>query len=130
MVSVGSVPAMSGGGPAALLTMMTPIAPAACAASALITNEHVPRSMSAILPAICAALVSALQASFAGATPSTARMTWPVTVDAPGAGPKSAVPNGFTPAMAAGAVTRSSMRGPSVSGAMVFTAVPSKLTLK
>lgn len=49
--------------PAALLAMITPMAPAFCAFFDLMMKVQVPRSMSAILPATAAALVTASQPS-------------------------------------------------------------------
>src|SRR6266446_6860518 len=64
IVIVGSNPPRPAGGlPATLSTMTTPIAPAACAFFAFAVNAQVPRSMSAIFPAIAAALVKVVQPS-------------------------------------------------------------------
>src|SRR5262245_4976801 len=60
IVIVGSLPDIgSGGNPAALFTMITATAPAACAAAAFGAKLQLPRSISAILPAIAPAFVIA-----------------------------------------------------------------------
>ncbi len=50
VMMAGSSPRSGAGLPAALLTMMTAIAPAFCASSVLDLMLHVPRSMTAICP--------------------------------------------------------------------------------
>ena len=65
MVMVASSPPMVPRAPAALLTMITPLAPAFCAFLTLTAKPQVPRSISATLPATSAALVIAVQPSLA-----------------------------------------------------------------
>ena len=88
MVIAGLDPPIPGNPVAALLTMITPAAPAACAAAHLTTKVQVPRSISAMLPASAAALVMASQPSAVGATASMTCTTLPVNP-----GVVSAAPN-------------------------------------
>src|SRR5688500_1145467 len=84
------VPVMFGGVPATLLATITAIAPAFCAFCTAVVKLQLERSTSAIRPASAAAFVGAVQASFIGATASTASTTCAVTEYA--WGPKFAVP--------------------------------------
>src|SRR6185503_607062 len=110
-----------GGAPGALFAITTAIAPAACAAAALITKLQVPRSIRAILPAI--GLVIGVHASLVGGAVSTTSASWPETVPALTVGPNAAVPNGRSPS--GGVVTRTISRAPSVDGAAANTSGPS-----
>src|SRR6185295_707469 len=97
-VTIAGSSAMPGGGePGALLTMITPMAPAFMQFSVLVLKLHVPRLATQILPEMAAALVRAQQASLGsapqgvagavGSTAMTASAVCPV-----GAGPKAAAP--------------------------------------
>src|SRR5262245_13438135 len=94
IVIVGSAPPNPGGfTPATLFAMMTAIAPAACAFAALTTNPHVPRSMSAIFPAIGFTMASQPSLADGARTPSSTRMRSPVMSTFNG--PNDAVPVGY-----------------------------------
>src|SRR6185503_5297556 len=104
----GSEPPIGfGGRPAALFAIITAIAPAACAACAFNTNVQLPRSISAMLPAIAPAFVIASQPSFALAPPAsdtntTEPVTPPTVIGPPNAAPTIA----YVPAMPPGAMIR------------------------
>src|SRR5918993_120997 len=97
IVMDGSAPLKPGGGlPATLLAMITPVAPASWAFLVLIDAAQMPRSTSAILPAMAEALVNGVQpsvvdgpASFASSRPRT---TLPPKLPGPAAGPNDVVP--------------------------------------
>ena len=92
IVIVGSEPP-GGWMPAALFAISSAVAPAACAASAFSTNVQVPRSISAMLPAIAAPLTIASQPSLtSGAVPSSTSTTLPVMPPAVIGGPNAAWP--------------------------------------
>ena len=59
--------------PATLLTIITAIAPALCAISALLTNVHVPLLITAILPFTAAAFIIVSQASEVSGVPSSTK---------------------------------------------------------
>ena len=63
MTTVGSVPVSGMAPPLVLFAMITPTAPASCAAFAFATKVQVPRSITAIFPVRFAPLVIAVQAS-------------------------------------------------------------------
>ena len=81
--------------------MRTPMAPAFCAFLTLTIKPHVPRSISAILPATAEALVMGEQPSVVeGPAPSpgsSASTTSPVTPVSVSGGPKAAAPKGYGP---------------------------------
>src|SRR5436190_17602351 len=88
--------------------MITASAPASVALRAFCAKPQSPRSTSAILPAIAAALVNGLQPSVDVppiSTASTAASTLPATFGCPIAGPNAAVPNWYAPAMLTGELT-------------------------
>ncbi len=93
-----------------LLARITPVAPAACAFSILVTAAHWLRSMNAMFPATCAALVSGEQASVVrpplASAGSSASTTLPVMSDS--RAEACSWPVGYTPATAAGEFTCSS----------------------
>src|SRR3546814_3849336 len=108
----GSVPPSAGGGvPATLSAITIPVAPAACAFWALITNVQAPRSSSTRFPATTDGLLSGSQPSLPAPTPSVPRTTVPLKLAGVIAGPKLAVPYSYSPASAAGAVARNAVRG-------------------
>ncbi len=104
MVIVGSTPAMPHGAVPVLLTTTTPTAPAFWAFLTFTANPQTPRSMSAMLPAICAAFVNGgrqpfvVDVSGAGGgpgkvpTPSSASTTLSVSPANVSGGPKAAPP--------------------------------------
>ena len=115
--------------------MITPIAPAFWAFLALTTNPQVPRCTSAMLPATAAALVNALQPSFAvpagasgtaGSTGSIAATMLPWKFAVVAGAPNAAVANSYSPTSEAGAVSASSVAGPSTAGAPAVTFCPTQ----
>src|SRR5688572_17358373 len=109
IVIEGSVPPrLAGGESGALSAMIAATAPAFCRFFTLMTKLHVPRSTSAILPAIAKAFVIGLQASVVlgpavSAASSATAMSADTPVDVNGA-PKAAAPTSYDPSMAGGAL--------------------------
>ncbi len=86
-----SSPPMGGSPCGRLLTTRTATAPAFCAFFTFSVKKQLPRSTTAILPAISAALTSASQPRFGASDPSRTTASSPVTPTRSTGGPNWAV---------------------------------------
>ena len=93
------------GDPATLFAIITATAPASWAFSTFAVKLQLPRSINAILPTTCTALVSVSQPSFAGDVPSVTKTTSAVIGVAGNPGPKVASVELYGPAIPAGELT-------------------------
>src|SRR5918996_597912 len=120
IVIVGSEPPIKPGSPGALLTTMTPIAPAFWAFFTLTVKLQEPRSTIAMLPTSSAAFVIGLQPSVvdgpavsAGSSATTRAPDTPVAV---GVGPNAAPAAPYVPAADDGGLTVTMFSSPPPSG--------------